>query len=466
MHMIRTQSPTPNASDKIFGLPAGTSLSFIDALSFNDVASQNCNVFHFFQSNFVSGPYEIRKDIEKNISLVIMGDGDYRLNSNFCSLLTSLKEAGIKVETLVLNDLELDSETLQEILELLKNELNSMRFNRVPLDQTHIQILNNIKMNLHYVSFAYVLPDSQNVFEDNTGGKNASIGLDLLNLGSEIRYLDLKGIPITPDIQKGIEQLDNLQHLILENLVGSQVLEFLKSLLENLNRYSKLSSLSLAGNNLSSIDFSDLLEESDHDQIFPSTLKKLNFNSTHLSDKHIQDILKLLQASDIKLEGLHLSKCHAYQRTFKALNNFIRAIPDLQYEPPVSSLELLQQDQNNKNILGEATKDNDPNPKIDITIEQVWKNLLEFAREIKAFIEESRAQTAPQGLAKICKLNTANQVLPIVLKDAVGIKAFLNACKNNTVDFTRDPKSLIPKNDFNLALKNPQADLVTNLFSL
>ena len=449
---------TPSSSTKdLFSLPPGTFIGSLDDGSLKNLAAaKNCDVIQLVQPIFPSTT-EVLEFFVKSIILIITGDGDYRLNSNFCNLLMSFKEAGVKIETLILNNLEIESETLKETFDLLKNELRSMQFNKVPLDQPHLKIINEIEMNLHSVSFEYVLPDHKNIFEEDENLFKEIYDLKLANLG-QLRYLNLKGISITPKIEKEIGQLTNLQHLILENLVGNQALDFIKNLLTNLNRYSKLTTLSLAGNNLSSIDFSELLEDSDENQIFPSTLKKLNLNSTHLSDRHIQDILKLLQASNTKIEGLHLSKSHAYQRTFHALEEFIENAqnPDFQYEAPVTSLEP-PKIQNNQNILEGG---NEENEQPENTASELFRDLSENEREINSFIEESRAEINPQGLARICRFNNANQLLRIILKDAVAIKAFLNACRYNFVDFTRDPKSLIPKNDFNLALRNPNADLV------
>jgi len=267
-------------------------------------------------------------------------------------------------------------------------------------------------------------------------------------------------------IEKGISQLKSLEHLFVENLVGNknQNLEFIKSTLADVNSFPKLTTLSLAGNNLSSINFAKL-QESSNQPIFPPTLKKLNLNFTSLNDKRLQELVKLLKSSEVKLNALSLSKCHAYPRTIEVIGEYLKSTQnlDFQYQSPVQTI----QQPENDNILDDLKTEN-RNPEKQfatiLTQEQQFKKemlqgLIKFTKNLKSFIDESKTQQKPKGLAQVAKLTTANQYLPIILKDAAGIKSFLNACKYNVIDFARDPKSLIPKNDFKRALKYPKMDL-------
>lgn len=246
-----------------FSLPPEIHLNFLNVNDIQDTEGQPYKIIYLVSPIFDGKKYEIRK-AERRMTLVIIGDGDYQLNSNSIDYLAALKESGIKIDTLILNDLEVEPKVLKEILEFLKDDLLSLRLNRVSLDQAHVEILNEIQLNLKHLSLTYVLPDNKTPFDENNNGKNTSIDLNLINFGQQIGYLDLKGIPISQNIQKGIRQLNDLEHLFLENLVGNknQNLEFMKSILENMHRFPKLNTLSLAGNNLSSINFAELQENS------------------------------------------------------------------------------------------------------------------------------------------------------------------------------------------------------------
>jgi len=458
-----SQSNKSQNSD--FSVPLEINISFLNVHGIEDTEEQPCKTIYLVLPIFDKPKYEIRKSDQK-ITVVVVGDGDYQLNSNFIDFLKSLSESGRKVDTLILNDLNIEPEGLKEALEFLKEDLISLKLTRVSFDQAHIEVLNGMKMNLKYLSLAHVLPDDKNIFDEKNSGKNTNIDLDLTNLGPGIKYLDLKGISLNSTIQKGIENLDALEHLFLEDLVGnkSQNLEFIKSILANLYRFPHLNTLSFAGNNLSTINFVELQQNSQK-PIFPPTLQKLNLNSTNMNNDRIQGLTQLLKSSQAKLNALSLSKCRAYSDTIKGVEEYIKSMqnPDFQYQRPVRTLKV----QENKDILGDLTADDsNPEKKIaTITTEeqeikaQMLRGLIKFMKNLTDFIDESRKQENPTGLAQIAKLNTANQYLPIILKDAAGIKSFLNSCKYNIVQFSRDLKSLIPKNNFKLALKYPKTDL-------
>jgi len=400
--------------------------------------------------------------IQKSIkSIAIVGDGDTRFAGElFISFLKRLLGEETTLECLILINLEISPEDFENILGLIKNHLKALQISRVPLEKAHFDILNKIEFHLEFFSLSHFQADEKDAFNNspqkNSHEKNSSIELNFQNCSANLKYFEFKGSRLTQETFDSLRSKfsDSLQHLILEKIDSQE--NITKAILLNIKDFSQLKTFSLNGNCLKNIDFCNLEKEIKNTQqnkdinVFPKTLNTLNLNSTEMNSKQIQEVINLLKKSNCGLRALHFESCHIYPSE----------IPSI--------LDLLNQFNKSKTLTIEITSlalENTETEKVSDDKTQtsstgllqnnqnLFPQLLQNHKELISILP-NQIPTTLSGLRSILTNEDCKDYFPVFLKMLLEIKLFQKVMNFGEVEFIKDPRVLLPKNNFQKALKS------------
>jgi len=389
-------------------------------------------------------------------TLAILGDGDYRLDGEyFVQFLEESHQKGAIIESLIMMNLEISPEDLGKTLNFMKKDLKALKVSQVPLENAHFEKLNENNLKLEYLSLSYSQADEKDTFNEsnqqNSERSNSQLELDFKNFDSGLKYLEIVGFSFSKSTLEAIKSkfADSLEHLIFEKL-NQPCEEILKQILINTKTLKKLETLSLNGNCLRNINFLALDEENidassslKNSNLFPATLRTLNLNSTEVNEKQITEIITLLTRSGCHLQSLHLENCSLFN-----IKEIFGSSKGLNKCKIITSQILLQ---TKENIL-EATEPESLLSNTFSCIQNLFPQLLKNYKDIIS-ITSSDQDKAFGNLTNLFKNKDISYFFPVVLKMLRELKFFQNAQKSGLIDFTKDLKTLLPKNDFQQALE-------------
>lgn len=385
------------------------------------------------------------KAVESKLRLVIMGDGDYRLDEKVPDLVKSLNENKVHFQEIILSNLELPPKVFRNLLNMAKENLIALKISGCPLDDKHLDILNENNLNLGALSLNYVRADVKDAFRNAEYNPFDINQLHFSKLGKDLQFLELKGLPVKRETIGKITKAyaHSLNTFILEELKGkkTQKIPAIKGALEDLKHFKVLENFSLAGNNLEGIDFM----KGDTQFVFPTTLKNLNINYCKVDNKQVNNIIELLDQSNAYFEGLYLKDTYLYRRTLNKLKDRRKDGQLPTTDMPKTIIDSIENEDILTNI-DKAEAYQDYKKPLFTMLEDMYSRILQYYTEWQQSTEKG-------GLSKIYKREDYLQFFPVILKALKDIKFFDDAFSRGIVDFSTKEETLLPKQDFSQLLK-------------
>ena len=409
-----------------------------------------CSTLICINSSFEKHEEKTYKTTAK-LDLFIIGSGDYKLSDKFIPFIKTLEEKNTEIESLVLHGIEIEADTLKEIFALIKGSLRALMISQTPLDSRHLELINKQTLNLTQMSLLYIEADGKLQYDDKTANYQPFNINELLfeQLGKNMRSLTLQGVSLKKKTIDNIKEAyaNSLINLRIENIVKKEQ-DLMKFVLDNIKGFKVLKTLSLAGNNMSHIDFKNNENPTkDDSRMFPEGLLKLNLNYCKLTDQQIQTLMRSHIKGHCRLEAIHIQGCYVNHRNLDLISKTIinSSIDEqkLMSEFPKPILGTKTDDENLLDASASSKKMDRLNyGSVELLFTKLEDNYIEIQRLLKK----------NQKIAEMCEREGSRLFLPYLLKALPEIMAFQDSYRREKVEFFTNPDNLIPKNDINRVL--------------
>ncbi len=332
--------------------------------------------------------------VEKKVSLIILGDGDYSLNDDIVVFIQCLKNKGVTIQNLALANLEIESKQLDSLFGVVRESLESLEVLCVPFEKAHFQVLNESNLHLKHLSLKECVADQENPFANSQIKKETEvIDLNLKNL-DKLRYLGLSSNLMTEKIFNNVvKSAKKLEYLKIENTNDDANLNC-EYIINGLCMLTQLKTLSLRGNNLRNI-------ANFQEGTFPPNLLQVNLIKTQIRPETIADLKSKFcppqYPADFFVFDIDFNVC-----INKDLGIFIS--------------------------------------------HDLSKNRKRYEKALKE-LKDSK----DDFLGSLWKSDELEKHFPIMLKMLSEIKSFNKACKSDLIDLIKEPQLFFPKNNIELA---------------